>query len=423
MAQELPILEEQQGPFFVRIDSQPYACDEDYYANLKLSDINNGIQQCKDASSSIVNGKKCNIVSKSQQCEKIRKQYKQLQVNLNKNATKVHEILDLLYQCHMEASLRYKHRLECTCVADKGHMHRINLLTRKCFSLSKELAVRMGIKDCSWGETVFIAWSDSHITYPHYNFAGILYSCRVSKLDKKISDEVFNSLNRLMMSVWNLAKNRQITANGTLTFANIDRFGWLGKEFEKCSHLQKQVHKDIQHYIIAGPAFEEADNCIIYSGKDIIGVHFDKVKVAKSYLRDAKIKVDSDFVLTLFEKQPVGVYKNCIETLRRHKPHDVKKLCEILESLNDDVKDAVIDYCEANDPTGEIGTEIARADANGTSKTWAKLLKKSGAKVTGDLIKDVQNMSLDQAKRFMKLVLQMFETKIKKRKISFEDDA
>jgi hypothetical protein len=285
-------------------------------------------------------------------------------------------------------------------------------------SLSKNLAKKFGVKNCSWGQTVFIGWIDSQIVYPHYNFAGILYACRSFKVDKQIGDSVFESLNILMMTEWNRAKNREVQSTGRLTFNDIYKFGWLKKEFETNSSLEKSVHREIQHYITSGPAFEEAENCIIYSGKEIIGVHFDKAKVAKSYLQDVNITVDEDFLLTLFEKQPVGTYKNCIETLKKHQPQQMKRLCEILETLDDDVKDALREYCEANDPTGDVGAEIARCDAMGTSKTWAKLLKKSGAKVTGNLVKDVQNMSLDQAKKFMDLVFEMFQTKIKRQKFN-----
>ena len=78
----------------------------------------------------------------------------------------------------------------------------------------------------------------------------------------------------------------------------------------------------------------------------------------------------------------------------------------------------MVDYCEANDPDGIVGEEIAKSDAVATTRTWANLVRRTGAKTTDNILQDVSNMNLTQAKKFMDLVMKMFQNKLKKQRTS-----
>jgi hypothetical protein len=412
-------LDEAASPFSVRIDSDPFECEGSMQmANLTTAQLVNGYYQCRDSDIQIVNGKKCNLISKSPTCEKLRIAHKKFHTDIGIGLPDTAKLLfDQLLDCHWEASLRYKHRAICACVADEGHMTRIDNLVSRCRKICNTFVTLYKVKTFSGGYSIFIPWLDSQIVYDQNEFAGILYASRNLKIKREIRAPIEASLHMFMQNIWGIGA-KQIKENGRLTFRGIQNFGWLEDEFSKESRLEQEVHKSIQAHLIAGPVFEELENCIVYSSGDIIGVHFDREKVAKNIRKEMDISIHVRFLQELFENRPLGIYRNCLEVLRRNNKSDLMKLCDMLPHLHEDVQAAMLDNCEANDPGGIVGEEIAKSDAVATRRTWANLVRRTGAKTTDNILQDISNMNLTQAKKFMDLVMKMFQNKLKKQRTS-----
>ena len=423
--------------FYIELDGKTMDCDNENSVNTscskKLQRTVNGkpVYQCTGTNLVIGKKSKCDIFSKSFDCDKMLDSYKDaqraylsvIQKLLQQPEAKLSEetlttfkksvknfstadLLSIFQSMSSELKGREEHLRKCVCVLDTGHMKRVDSLTEILMAIVETFVERYKVTT----QPQPLMDDINNLLLSSQQIGGLHLASKGTA--SPVAKDTENALERMTYTVWQkYANNRTVLDNEKISFDDAASWGWMAKEWKKGSGLGKvlkSVKGSIKYELMQRETFFDGVGCITIKNGEIFDIKLDPDALSQKLFDKMDITISPFFIVKQPYPSNLHIIETCIDSFYEAQESKRKEQCAFFKKLGKtkpEIAAILRPLCSGGGDGGDAAKEKLRSQTAWMQPARVQMMiRKAGGKTTGNIEVDISNLTIKQAKKLAKLL-------------------